>query len=68
MCGGASKIMTWDLNIPDDLKNRLVANGLETVQHILDEGKNSLVTIGVLEADILGLSEAVHQETGYWVD
>jgi hypothetical protein len=68
MCSGASKIMVNDLNLPTDVERRLIDNGLGTAQAILDEGRTGLRTIGLNSVDITGVSEAVHQETGEWLE
>lgn len=68
MCGGASKVVVRELNIPDDLKTRLVTHGLGTAQDVLDEGSASLAEIGCSETDIAGLSEAIDRECGQRID
>lgn len=68
MCGGASKITVRSLNLPFGVENRLIDNGLETAQSLIDEGRQGLRVIGISGTDITAISEVVHQETGQWVD
>lgn len=68
MCGGASKVMIRDLNLPSDVEERLISNGLGTAQALIDEGRTGLEALGLSETDILGISEAVDKETGISID
>ncbi len=68
MCGGASKVMVRDLNLPSDVESRLVSCGLGTAQALIDEGRLGLQALGISESDILGISEAVDKETGMVID
>ena len=68
MCGGPSQVMTSQLSLSSDVESRLTNHGLSTAQAIIDEGVPGLVIIGLSETDIAGVKEAIHQETGEWID
>ncbi len=68
MCGGASKILVGDLNLPQDIECRLKTFSLHTVQDILDEGKPGLLQAGIAEDDISIMSECIHERVGQRID
>lgn len=69
MCGGASsRNIQTEMPVDAATVDTCHRHQLFNVQDLVDTGRQGLLSIGLSEETIAGMSEWIHQETGLWIE